>query len=275
MAETASAGGGFMKAIPGIGLGLSILGAGKSLFDGIAQKKKVAEAERKSAAALNEAKTRLEVNRMEGIQVPIDSYEMAMRERTAQQMQSLEGLREAGPRSLAAGVGKLGLVAGQATEADRKNLEKALIDREKLIADQEAVIDRSLASLSLQEAIGFEKEARDKEMMGAAQISSGIQGLGSAVNQFAKSRDLYNQRQGQLQVAKDFQEQSGLYGDMNARQARRAMIDSGITDQGFANLSGGLVSYQTPSFMGLQATPIVAPQLDFTQTLAPMPTFNQ
>ena len=257
-----------------IGIGLQVLGAGKGLFDGIAQKKKVEEAERKSAAALNEAKTRLEVNRMEGLQVPLESYEMAMRETTAQTKQGLEGLREAGPRALASGVGKLGLVGAKAIEDNRKSAEKALMDRAKLIADQDTVIDRSLASISLQEAIGFEKEARDKEIMGAAQISSGIQGLGSAVNQFAKSRDLYNQRQGQLQVAKDFQEQSGLYGDMNAREARRAMIDSGITDQGFANLASGLVSYQTPSFMGLQATPIVAPQLDFTQTLAPMPTFN-
>ena len=254
--------------------GLAVLGAGKSLFDGIAQRKRVEEAERKSAAALNEAKTRLEVNRMEGLQVPLESYEMAMRETTAQTKQGLEGLREAGPRALAAGVGKLKLVGAQAIENNRKSAEKALMDRAKLIANQEALIDRSLASVGLQEAIGFEKEAANREAMGAAQISSAIRGFGDAAGQFQKSRDLYNQRQGQLQVARDFQEQSGLYGDMNAREARRAMIDDGITDEGFANLAGGLVSYQIPSFMGLQSAPIVAPQLDFTQTLAPMPTFN-
>lgn len=183
-----------MKPAAIIGIGLQVLSSGKSLFEGLAQKKKVAEAERQSAEALINAKNRLEVNRMEGIQVPLESYEMAMRETTAQTKQGLEGLREAGPRALAAGVGKLKLAGAQAIENNRKSAEKALIDRAKLIADQDELIDRSLASLSLQEAIGFEKEARDKETMGAAQISSGIEGLGNAALTYYKNKALYEQQ---------------------------------------------------------------------------------
>lgn len=259
--------------IAGIGLGLQVLGMGSSLMSGLSQKKKAAEAERKANAALNEAKSRLEINRQEGIQVPIDSYEMAMRENTAQQMQALEGLREADPRMLAAGVGKLAAAGASATEADRQRMQEALLKRDTAIAEEESRIDRALSSVSLQEAIGYEKEAAQREQASNMQISGAIKGAGDAALGFYKAKDLYSQRQGELDVARQFQQDSGLYQGMNARQARRAMMDSGINTQGFQNLSSGLTSYVQPvtpmGMVGIQ-------QMDtgYSSELVPMNSFT-
>ena len=223
-----------------IGAGVAVLGTGFQISQALGQKKIARDAQRASAEALAQAKQRLEVNRMEGIQVPLDAYEQAMRETTSQQMQSLEALREADARTLAAGVGKLGAAGAGAIEKQRQVMEQAIYDRDKMVAQEEAKIDRALASISLEEAIGFEKEAAQRETMAAINTAGAIEGLGQAASLYQQSRPLYNQRQGELGAAQAYQQQTGMYKDMNARQARRAMINDGITQQGFQNLAAGL-----------------------------------
>ena len=150
--------GGFKKAIPFIGIGLQALGMGADIIGSIRAMKVQREAERQAQEALNQAKQRIEVNRQEGVQIPLDSYELAMRERTAQQMQALEGLREADRRALAAGAGKLSAAATAATEADRQRMQADIYKRDQMIASEEANIDKMLAGISLQEAAGAQQE---------------------------------------------------------------------------------------------------------------------
>jgi len=184
-----------MPAIAAIGLGLQILGAGKSLFDGLSQKKKEREANRKAEVAMNQAKSRIEVNRMEGIQVPLDAYDSAIRGNTAQQMQALQGLTEADSRSLAAGVGKLSAAGAGANEGVRQQMEQAIYDRDKMVADEQSRIDKTLASVNLKEVEGYEKEAANREAMSAQQISSGVQGLGNAAIDYYKMQKLYGENE--------------------------------------------------------------------------------
>lgn len=256
-----------------IGAGVAVLGTGFQIAQGLKQAKMAKDAQRASAAALAQAKQRLDVNRMEGVQVPLESYEQAMREVTAQQMQSLEGLREADARTLAAGVGRLGAAAAGATEQRRQSMAEAISERDKMIAKEEARIDRALASISLEEAVGFEKEAAQREEAAALNFSGAIQGLGQAASLYQQSRPLYSQRQGELAAAQAYQQQTGMYQDMNARQARRAMLDAGITQQGFQNLAAGLTVggrvVQTP--MSIQPVGI-QPFGTTIQPVAPMIT---
>ena len=210
---------------------------------------------------------------MEGIQVPLDAYEQAMREVTAQQMQSLEGLREADARTLAAGVGRLGASGAMATEQQRQSMAEAISERDKMIAQEEARIDRALASISLEEAIGFEAEAAQREEAAAMNIAGAVKGLGQAASLYQQSRALYSQRQGELAAAQAYQQQTGMYQGMSAEQARRAMLDAGITPQGFQNLAAGLtVGGRKPIFdtSTVELAGLITPPITGT-TIQPIP----
>lgn len=228
-------------AVAAVAVGLQALGMGADIIGGIRARKVQQEAERQAQEALDQAKQRIEVNRLEGLQVPLDAYEQAMRENTAQQMQALEGLREADPRALAAGVAKLGAAGAMATEKNRQQMADAIYSRDKMIAGEQANIDRMLANLSLQEAAGAQLAAADREQMAAQRLSSAIKGAGNIASSIYGMSDLYGSRQTELDAAKALQEQ-GLYKGMNPRQARRAMLKSGMFDkQAISNLA----SYDT------------------------------
>lgn len=228
---------GFAKAIPFVGLGLQVLGMGADIIGGISARKAQREAERQAEVALNQAKQRIEVNRQEGVQIPLDSYELAMRENTAQQMQALEGLREADQRTLAAGVGKLGAAATSATEADRQRMQADIYKRDQMIASEQANIDRMLANISLQEAAGAQQAAADREQMAARQFSSAVKGAGNIATSLYKNKDLYSSRPTELEAAKALKDQ-GMYKDMNIREARRAMLRDGkFSNQEISNLA--------------------------------------
>lgn len=223
-----------------IGMGMQLAGAGFQIARAIDEKKKARDAERASTELLEQAKRRLDVNRQEGVQVPLDAYEQAMREMTAMQGQSLMGLREADERSLAAGVGKLAAAGTAGVEGFRGKMEEAIYTRDKAIADEAARIDSMMAGISLTEAEGAQEAAKQREEASAMALQGAISGIGGAFNTMAQSQDLYSQRQGELNAAQAYQQQTGKYQDMNARQAKRAMLDAGITQQGFQNLAAGL-----------------------------------
>jgi hypothetical protein len=259
-----------------ISASVAVLGTGFQISQALGQKKMARDAQRASAEALAQAKQRLEVNRMEGIQVPLDAYEQAMREVTAQQMQSLEGLREADARTLAAGVGRLGASGAMATEQQRQSMAEAISERDKMIAQEEARIDRALSSISLEEATGFEKEAAQREEAAAMNIAGAVKGLGQAASLYQQSRALYSQRQGELAAAQAYQQQTGMYKDMSAREARRAMLAAGITPQGFRNLAAGLTvggrAVQKPVFdtSTVELAGLITPPITGT-TIQPIP----
>lgn len=252
-----------MAAIAAIGIGLQVLGMGADIIGGIRARKVQREAERQAQEALNQAKQRLEVNRQEGVQIPLDSYELAMRERTAQQMQALEGLREADPRALAAGAGKLTAAATAAKEADRQRMQADIYKRDQMIASEEANIDKMLAGISLQEAAGAQKAAADREQMAARQFSSALKGAGNIATSIYQMQDLYDSRQTELDAAKALQEQ-GMYEGMNTRQARRAMLRDNYGDQDISNLASfgsttKIGDYDFSSFLTKPYTPPTFP----------------
>lgn len=285
MAEAASAGagalvsgggGGFAGAVPFIGLGLQVLGAGASIIQGIKARREQREAEAQAARALEAAKRTLAVNRMEGLQVPLEAYELTERGLTAQQMQSTQALAEADARSLAAGVGRSQLVAQQGQEEMRQQMAQDIYNRDKLIAQEQADIDRSLAAINLQEAEGAQIAAAQREQMAAQGLTGAISGLGSGLQTFYENTQLYGSgRQDELKAAETLQKQ-GQFQGMNARQARRAMIGSGIyTPQDIGYLAQGLTrggrQFQSLAGLGLEQQPIVFP--DYQRPVVPQIRF--
>jgi hypothetical protein len=238
-AAASGGGAGLIGALGPIGAGLQVLGAGFQIAQAIDAKKKQRDAERAAKVALSQAKSKLAVNRLEGVQLPLDAYEAAMRETTAQQMQSLEGLREADARSLAAGVGKLQMAGDIATERTRRQMEQAITQREEAIAKEQSRIDATLATLDLEEAMGAQEAAAQREEQFALGLSSGVAGLGSAVQTLYGDSDLYQSRQNELKAASELQKQGRISADLNARQARRKMLEMGYTSKEIMDLSEG------------------------------------
>lgn len=232
--------GGLAGLADAIGLGTQIVGVGLSIAQDIDARKKARDAERASTELLEQAKTRLDVNRMEGVQVPLEAYQMAARETTAQTQQALEGLREADTRTLAAGVGKLSEASGAVTEQQRQAMGQDIHQRDVDIVKEQSSIDRMMGSISLEEAAGAELRRAEKEEDAQKSLQSAATGAGQALLTAAQMPQLYSQRQGQLAAARQYQQQTGQYQGMTPAQARRAMLAAGIGQQGFQNLAAGL-----------------------------------
>jgi hypothetical protein len=256
-------GGGFAGAVPFIGLGLQALGAGASIIQGIRARREQREAEAQAERALESAKRTLAVNRMEGLQVPLEAYELAERGLTAQQMQSTQALAEADARSLAAGVGRSQLVAQQGQEEMRQQMAQDIFSRDKMIAQEQSDIDRGLATINLQEAEGAQIAAAQREQMAQQGFTGAISGLGSGLQTFYENTQLYGSgRQDELQAAETLQGQ-GQFQGMNVRQARRAMLGSNqYTPQDLGYLAQGLTvggrQFQSLAGLGLEQQPMVS-----------------
>lgn len=224
-----------------VAAGMQILGSGFQIAQAIDAKKKQRDAERSAKESLAQARRKLSVNRLEGIQVPLEAYESSMRETTAQTMQNLEALREADARTLAAGVGKLSAASGAQTERTRQQMARDIAERDKMIAQEQATIDRTLAGLSLEEAAGAQAAAAQREQQAAMGFSSAIKGIGAAGQTLYENSKLYGSgRQAQLQAAANLQN-LGQFQGMNVRQARRQMLASGQYDaNAINNLAQGL-----------------------------------
>ena len=228
----------------GMSSGLNVLGIGLSIIQGIKAKRAQREAEARAERALNDAKRKIEVNRMEGLQVPLDAYDLNTQAILASQQQAVQGLRESGQRALQSGIQGSQMAAGQAFEGQRQQMAQDIYRRDQMIAQEQSDIDRMLASISLQEAEGAQIAAAQREQMGAQAFSGAIKGLGGAAQTMYESSSLYGGgRQAELKAAMALQNvtrntENPLYQDMNARQARRAMLRSGqFNEEEIGNLA--------------------------------------
>ncbi len=179
------------KVLGFVSAGLGVFGTGMSIIESIAARRRQRDSDRAADIALRQAKKELSVNRLEGTQVPIESYNQAMRAVTAQQMQAVEGIRESGQRAVAGGIGRVGAVGQDAVEQYRQQMDKALAQRDLLIAQEDARIDQSLANISLGEATGAMAASQQNQQIAAQQMTSAISGLGAVANNLYKYSDLY------------------------------------------------------------------------------------
>jgi hypothetical protein len=234
-AESAAAGG-LGGAMPFIGAGIQVLGAGMNIIQGINARKDQKDAERAAGEYLAQAKQKMSVNRMQEVQVPLDAYGLQTQAILAGQQQNIDALRESGQRGLQSGLTKTQLATQEGFETQRQKMGEDIYKRDLLIAQEQSRIDQSLAQLDLQGAQGAQIAAAQNEQMAAQSFGGAIQGLGSAAQTLYEGSSLYGSgRQGELDAAKALQSQ-GMYQGMNTRQARRQMLDTYSTGQ-IQNLS--------------------------------------
>ena len=239
--------------------GSALLGAGTSIMGGFAAKKAARKAAKAAADALGEAKKKIEIRRMEQLQVPLESYELEQQALIAGQQQAIEGLRESGQRAVQGGLPALQAQVQAGAEGIRQDQAQAIYDREKLIVDEQKTADTMLANLDLSTAQGAQMAAAQAEESAAQQFSAGIQGIAAAGQSAYAQSDLYSSRQGELAGAQSVLDSGAdLGGATNARQARRYMQNQGISGANIAGMGVGTRSYSdlVPLQSGLQAAGI-------------------
>jgi hypothetical protein len=167
-------------AMAGAQAGVQVVGGVASLIEADKQAAARQEADKAAAAAAAEAKNQLSQNFTQALQLPVDSYDRAMREATAQQMQALSAMQESDPRALAGGVGRLQLAGNDYLAKEREELANRLFDLEKLKASASSNIAENLGEFEMQRAKGA-------QMASMAAEKARVQAMNAAFNQFGGS----------------------------------------------------------------------------------------
>ena len=140
--------------------------------------------------AMDQARKQLGVNYMEGLGINKDAYEQERNAMLSVGATQADALREMGPQ----GLGRLNALYAQQQQGQqgvRTAQEQAMLDRQKLIASEDAKHQLMLANLDLSEAAGAQQLVADANKNRAAAMTQGFQGLTSLGAQALSAAKLY------------------------------------------------------------------------------------
>jgi len=161
---------------------------GMNLSAAAKQSKAQSAAEQAAAEAAKKAETEYQREFAGGVQLPMEAYQQAGREGTAQQMQALQSLQEADSRSLAAGVGKVQAAATDAQAAITDKMREDLFSLESAQMEEKMRNRDAIAKMNQERAMGAQAAAANAEaakMNAYASIGTSLSGLASTALQAA------------------------------------------------------------------------------------------
>jgi len=157
-----------------VSIGSAALGSGMSFAQAGKQRKLQQQAEIAAQKAFDEAKSKLDVNYLEGLSIAKEPFELE-REALAQAQQR----------------------AAMAREQQRLN---------EMVAQEESRLQGAKVDLDLGEAIGQQQRAQQAQQMGASAMNQAIGGMFDIAAAGFEGADLFSGREG-LQLAKQFTRQ--------------------------------------------------------------------
>ena len=179
----------------GIGALSGLASFGMGIDSMITARRKQAEAERKNKQLMDEAKRMAEKDFYAGVNVPLDAFNKQFEETLQQQQQSLQALQEGDARSVAAGVGRVGALAGEQGEKTRIALGEALYQNNKMKADSKQNINQQGIDINVGMAQDESLRAKDanrqasQAMAGAQEgLASGLQGAAGMIPGYLQGR---------------------------------------------------------------------------------------
>jgi hypothetical protein len=152
---------GIATILGGVAAAVSATGGIISLGQAAKQRKAQERAERESERLMQQARQNLQTKFYEQLQVPTEAYDRQFRESTAQQKQSLQALQESDPRTLAAGVGKVGAVGVAENQKIREDMAERMFQLQQIKAKEMRDINDALVSLDAGESRTQELRARE------------------------------------------------------------------------------------------------------------------
>lgn len=168
--------------MPGWGTAIgAVAGGTMGLIEASKQAAAGREAERAAAAAAAKSEQLQETNFLGAVQVPVQAYEQGLRATTANQMQALTALAEAGPRELAGGVGRINEVGNNQANEVTNQLADRLYNLDVAQANEAGQTNDAMAKISLERAMGAQKAAMAAQLARTQALGSAVQGFGSAL----------------------------------------------------------------------------------------------
>lgn len=137
-------------------------------------------AQRAAEQAVAEAKQLKETNFLGAVQVPMEAYNQALKQSTANQMQAVNALQEAGSRELAGGLGRVGIVGNDQINDINNQVANSLYNLSVAQANEQGQTNDAMSGLNLAQASGAQKAAMAAEMAKIALQQGALNSFGGA-----------------------------------------------------------------------------------------------
>lgn len=166
----------------GAAFAASTAGTAVSLSQSSKQKKAQRDAEKAADEALKSAKKQLEVNYLEGLSVPKETYELQREAGLIGSAQLLQAATEGDQRGAAAGAGRANVFNQAAQTKARVDMSKELMDLQKVAAEEDARLQGLKTKVDLAEVAGQQAAAQQAALNRSAaqgRVMKGIAGMGA------------------------------------------------------------------------------------------------
>ena len=163
------------------GVGSAVIG-----FKQAADQKRLAEESNRAAQeAMEEARSNIQKDFFEGLNVPLDAFEKETETNLQQQKEALTALQEGDTRQLSANIGRIGALQGDLAEKQRIAMGEELFELDKLKSESKDDINQQLVEMDVAFARDSMKQRQDALEARNTAIQSGITGISQAATSAA------------------------------------------------------------------------------------------
>ena len=163
----------------GVGAGTTLYGGAKSFSNANKARKRGQAAEEAARKSVDEARKKIDINRMEQLSISKEPYELMRDALLTQGATGMQAGVEGETRGAAATAGRLQMAQNLRQGQVRGEMGQRMDEINKLVAQEDKRIDQQLAGIAMQEAEGAQQAIRDAEEDRAAYLTQGVGTLGS------------------------------------------------------------------------------------------------
>jgi len=158
-------------------LGMSAAGSAFSFLQAGKQSKIENQAQRDAAKYMADARKKLDVNMLKGLNLSRDAYDLESEQLSQFAGAGLQAGVEGDQRGAGAAVGRVGQLLSEQAKEQRVAMAKELSDFEMAVAKEDANLQAQKVDLDLGEVAGQQQIAADARAARAASLQAGVQGL--------------------------------------------------------------------------------------------------
>ncbi len=168
--------------MPGWGTAIgAVAGGTMSLIEAGKQAAAKNAADRAAQEAAAKAEQLQETNFLGAVQVPTQAYQQGLKQATANQMQAISALQEAGSRELAGGLGRVDAVGNDQINDVTNQFADRLYNLDVAQANEAGQTNDAMAKISLERAMGAQKASMAAQLAKIQALSSGAKSFGSGI----------------------------------------------------------------------------------------------
>ena len=185
-----------------IGIGSGIATSVKGFIDASAARTAQQNADDEAKRMMAEARKRAEIDEYGKLSLPLEAYEAQFEANLAADRQAIEALQEGDARSLASGVGRVGMKQATDTLKTRLSMSDEMFGLEKMKADAKTQQQQQLIAMDVGEARMQDQIAREAAEQRRMGIEAGFSGIGQVAQGVDALAPLYGKSTGDRRAGK-------------------------------------------------------------------------